>query len=130
MQFALPPRKSTQSPFFVHPFRSPLQRRRQPSTVALLSFALLLIIFLLLKAVPSQDSQRDVVLGGTPKVVIVTVLDHVVLGDGYMRKIIKNREDYATRHGTPRFIMCSKVSPINILITHIRRLREFLCQYI
>lgn len=36
----------------------------------------------------------------TPSVAIVTVLDRERLSPNYVGQIVKNREDYAVRHGT------------------------------
>lgn len=99
MQFALPPRKGHQA----HPYaRSPrisLQRRKQLKAVAVLGFALLSILFLFSHFFSSSESKSTTIVSGGPEVVLVTVLDHDVLSESYIKKLKKNREYYASRHG-------------------------------
>ncbi|PKY02636.1 subunit of Golgi family mannosyltransferase complex [Aspergillus campestris IBT 28561] len=97
MQFAVPPRRNLQSPYGRAP-RFSLQRRKQLKAVGILAFALLAVFFLLSQLFYTSTG-TSAVPAGTPSVVIVTVLDRALFSDAYIQKIIKNREDYAKRHG-------------------------------
>ncbi|KAL2005719.1 hypothetical protein VTN00DRAFT_10212 [Thermoascus crustaceus] len=105
MHFALPPRKSSYSfPYARSPRQGPsLQRRKQIKTVAVLGFVALSFFFLLSHLFSSSGSNEVSVPAGTPKVVIVTVLDRDYMTESYIRKIKKNREDYAARYGYANF---------------------------
>ncbi|PWY87654.1 hypothetical protein BO70DRAFT_332741 [Aspergillus heteromorphus CBS 117.55] len=102
MQFALPPRKTPIAPPYARSSRFSLQRRKQFKAVAILSFALLVVFFLLSQLFYTSTGTAAVPVG-TPDVVIVTVLDRVRFSEGYTQKIVKNREDYAKRHGYTNF---------------------------
>ncbi|KAL3479870.1 galactosyl transferase GMA12/MNN10 family-domain-containing protein [Aspergillus californicus] len=102
MQFALPPRKGHVAPPYSHPSLLTLQRRKQLKAIAILSIALVFIFFLLSQFLFTGTGTAAVPLG-TPSVVIVTVLDRELYSDNYLQKIIKNREDYAGRHGYSNF---------------------------
>ncbi|KAI9931327.1 hypothetical protein ASPWEDRAFT_166723 [Aspergillus wentii DTO 134E9] len=103
MQFALPPRKSPHAhPYARSSSRLSYQRRQQLKTVAVLGFAILTIFFLLSHFF-SSNTTSIAVPAGTSSVVIVTVLDRAALSDNYIQKIVRNREDYAKRHGYTNF---------------------------
>ncbi|KAL3490865.1 galactosyl transferase GMA12/MNN10 family-domain-containing protein [Aspergillus germanicus] len=102
MQFALPPRKGN----VVAPYsRSPLftyQRRKQLKALGILSIALIAILFLLSQLFNSSTGTAAAPLGAS-SFVIVTVFDRTLYSDTYLQKIVKNREDYAQRHGYTNF---------------------------
>ncbi|KAE8144930.1 galactosyl transferase GMA12/MNN10 family-domain-containing protein [Aspergillus avenaceus] len=102
MQFALPPRRNLNAPPYIRSSRLSLQRRKQLKAVAILGFALLTVFFLLSQFFYTSTGTAAV-SAGTPSLVIVTVLDRVRWSDTYIQKIIKNREDYAKRHGYTNF---------------------------
>jgi mannan polymerase II complex MNN11 subunit len=98
MQFALPPRKGnvvapySRSPFFTY------QRRKQLKALGILSLALIAIFFLLSQLFYSGTGTAAAPIGAA-SFVIVTVFDRTLYSDTYLQKIVKNREDYAQRHG-------------------------------
>lgn len=98
MQFALPPRRAPITPVYGRSSRFSLQRRKQLKAIALLAFALLTIFFLLSQFFYTSTG-TPAVSASTSSVVIITVLDRVVFSEDYIEKIVKNREDYAKRHG-------------------------------
>lgn len=98
MHFALPPRKTSQPPPYARrSSRSPLLRRNRIQLIAVIASATLLLLFLLSR-LSSWTSNRTPL--GTPRVVIVTPIDHNGYSPEYIQKIKKNREHYAERHGT------------------------------
>ncbi|PGH27263.1 hypothetical protein AJ80_00973 [Polytolypa hystricis UAMH7299] len=101
MQFALPPRRASHSPY---PRSSPSSslRRRQLKSFAILACVVISILFLFTRLLSSDSSSDGIVTGG-PKVVIVTVLDEQKLSDKHIQRIKQNREDYAERHGYVNF---------------------------
>ncbi|KAF9888106.1 hypothetical protein FE257_009242 [Aspergillus nanangensis] len=101
MQFALPPRRNLHAPY-PNSSRLSFQRRRQLKAVAILGFTLLAVFFLLSQILYSSTG-TSAVPAGTPSIVLVTVLDRALWSDNYIQKIIKNREDYAKRHGYTNF---------------------------
>ena len=107
MQFALPPRRTPIAPPYARSSRFSLQRRKQLKAVAILGLALL-TVFYLLSQLFYTSTGTPAVPAGTASVVIVTVLDRAGFSDDYIQKIIKNREDYAKRHGkdNPRGLSC------------------------
>jgi mannan polymerase II complex MNN11 subunit len=99
MQFAVPPRKGfSPAPYARNSFLT-FQRRKQLKAITILSVAFLAVFFLLsnLFYTSIRTAAGPV---GAPGVVIVTLLDRATYSDTYLQKIIKNREDYAQRHGT------------------------------
>jgi mannan polymerase II complex MNN11 subunit len=98
MQFALPPRRSPLSLPGAHSSRLPLYRRKQLKTIAIFAFAILALLYLLSQFFNSP-STLITAPAGTAGVVIVTLLDRQSLSEGYINKIVSNREDYAKRHG-------------------------------
>ncbi|KAL4792138.1 galactosyl transferase GMA12/MNN10 family-domain-containing protein [Aspergillus venezuelensis] len=102
MQFAVPPRKGHVSPPYAHSSFLTFQRRKQLKLVAILSVALL-ALYLLWPQYPSNSTGLATSSIGTGGVVIVTVLDRASYSDTYLQKIIKNRKDYAERHGYTNF---------------------------
>ncbi|RAH43251.1 putative alpha-1,6-mannosyltransferase subunit [Aspergillus brunneoviolaceus CBS 621.78] len=102
MQFALPPRRAPITPVYGRSPRFSLQRRKQLKAIALLAFALLTIFFLLSQFFYTSTG-TPAVSASTSSVVIITVLDRVVFSEDYIEKIVKNREDYAKRHGYTNF---------------------------
>ena len=58
----------------------------------------MIIIFLVAKLSSSSTGAP----AGTPKVVVVTILDHEKMSKGYISKVEENRKDYAARHGMLR----------------------------
>ncbi|EAU35796.1 conserved hypothetical protein [Aspergillus terreus NIH2624] len=101
MQFALPPRRNLHAPYSGAP-RFTFQRKRHLKAAAILGLSLLAVFFLLSQLFYSSTGTTAVPVG-TPSVVIVTVLDRALWSDDYIQKIIKNREDYAKRHGYTNF---------------------------
>ncbi len=98
MQFAVPPKKSFAAPPYACSSLLTYHRRKQLKAVAILSAALIAVFFLLSQLFyPSTGTAATPI--GTAGVVIVTVLDRASYSDTYLQKIIKNREDYAERHG-------------------------------
>ncbi|PYI02219.1 hypothetical protein BO78DRAFT_464147 [Aspergillus sclerotiicarbonarius CBS 121057] len=102
MQFALPPRRTPIAPPYARSSRFSLQRRKQLKAVAILGLALLTVFFLLSQLFYTSTG-TPAVPAGTASVVIVTVLDRAGFSDDYIQKIVKNREDYAKRHGYTNF---------------------------
>ncbi|KAL4932736.1 putative alpha-1,6-mannosyltransferase subunit [Aspergillus undulatus] len=102
MQFAVPPRKGTVAPPYARPSFLTYQRRKQLKATAIISAAILAILFLFSKLfnISTGIATAPIGAGG---VVIVTVLDRASYSDTYLQKIIKNREDYAGRHGYTNF---------------------------
>ncbi|KAL4752835.1 hypothetical protein BDW72DRAFT_170246 [Aspergillus terricola var. indicus] len=102
MQFAVPPRKGFSPAPYACASLLTYQRRKQLKTITILSVAFLAIFFLLSQ--PFYTSIRTAAGPvGTPGVVIVTLLDRAMYSDTYLQKIIKNRDDYAQRHGYTNF---------------------------
>ncbi|KAH8428295.1 putative alpha-1,6-mannosyltransferase subunit [Aspergillus melleus] len=102
MQFALPPRKNAHILPYARSPRISFQRRKQLKAAAILGFALVLVFFLLSQFFTSSTG-TTAVPAGTPSVVIVTLLDRALFSSEYIQKIVKNREDYAKRHGYVNF---------------------------
>lgn len=98
MQFAVPPKKSFAAPPYARSSPISYQRRKQLKAVAILSVALIAVFFLLSQLFYASTGTAAAPIG-TTDVVIVTVLDRASYSDTYLQKIIKNREDYAERHG-------------------------------
>jgi hypothetical protein len=99
MQFAVPPRKGFSPAPYARTSFLTFQRRKQLKTIIILSVTFLAVFFLLSHPFyPSIRTAAGPV--GSPGVVIVTLLDRAMYSDTYLQKIIKNREDYAQRHGT------------------------------
>ncbi|GKZ19178.1 hypothetical protein AbraIFM66951_008012 [Aspergillus brasiliensis] len=102
MQFALPPRRTPITPPYARSSRISLQRRKQLKAVAILGFALLTVFFLLSQFFYTSTG-TPAVPAGTSSIVVVTVLDRTAWSNDYIQKIVKNREDYAKRHGYTNF---------------------------
>ncbi|KAF7720013.1 Mannan polymerase II complex GMA12 subunit [Penicillium ucsense] len=102
MQFALPPRKSPHELPGHHSTRLPLYRRKQLKTVAVIGISIFAFLYIL-SHIFSSSSDSLSASAGTAGVVIVTVLDRQSFSEGYISKIIANREDYAKRHGYTNF---------------------------
>ncbi|OJI98496.1 hypothetical protein ASPVEDRAFT_147711 [Aspergillus versicolor CBS 583.65] len=102
MQFAVPPKKSFAAPPYARSSPISYQRRKQLKAVAILSVALIAVFFLLSQLFYASTGTAAAPIG-TTDVVIVTVLDRASYSDTYLQKIIKNREDYAERHGYTNF---------------------------
>ncbi|KAL4953121.1 galactosyl transferase GMA12/MNN10 family-domain-containing protein [Aspergillus filifer] len=98
MQFAVPPRKGHAAPPYGHSSFLTFQRRKQLKLVAILNAALL-SLFILWPQFSSNNTGLATSSIGTGGVVIVTVLDRASYSDTYLQKIMKNRNDYAERHG-------------------------------
>lgn len=99
MHFALPPRKTSHPPPFM-PSRSsrfPSLRRSKVKTVALVGLFVLAILFLLSRVVGGGGGES--IPFGTPRVVVVTVLQPDVYGAKYIENIKENRNEYAAKHG-------------------------------
>jgi hypothetical protein len=102
MQFALPPRKTSNPPPYSRPSRSTIQRRNELRTTAVLGCAIISILFLVYYMSASNVPTAVTEVSGVSdksKVVIVTVLDDDTYGTDYTQKVKDNREDYAKRHG-------------------------------
>ncbi|KAL4919988.1 galactosyl transferase GMA12/MNN10 family-domain-containing protein [Aspergillus aurantiobrunneus] len=102
MQFAVPLRKGPIAPPYARSSLLTFQRRKQLKAIAILSFALVAIFLLLPQLFYTRKGTAEAPIG-TAGVVIVTVLDRTLYSDSYLQKIIKNREDYAERHGYTSF---------------------------
>lgn len=97
MQLAAP-EKDPVTPLFA---RSPFltyQSRNQLRAAAILSVAFFIIVFLLIHLFLTSTGAAASPIGSSG-VVIVTVLDRAFYSETYLEKIVKNREDYAARHG-------------------------------
>lgn len=106
MQFALPPRKTSNPPPYSRPSRSTIQRRNELRTTAVLGCAIISILFLVyyMSASNVPTAVSDVSgISDKSKVVIITVLDDDTYGSEYTQRVKENREDYAKRHGKPNF---------------------------
>ncbi|KAL2835183.1 galactosyl transferase GMA12/MNN10 family-domain-containing protein [Aspergillus cavernicola] len=115
MQFALPPRKGPVAHPYARSSFLTLHRRKQLTAIAVLSVALLAVFFLLSQLFYSSAGAAVISIG-TPSVVIVTVLDRILYSDKYLQKIIRNREDYAERHGYTNFF--ANLTDYNSYIGH------------
>ncbi|KAL5001942.1 galactosyl transferase GMA12/MNN10 family-domain-containing protein [Aspergillus recurvatus] len=102
MQFAVPPRKGLSPPPYARASLLTFQRRKQLKAFAILSVALLAVFFLLSQLFYTSTGSAAAPIGA-PSVVIVTLLNRALYSDTYLQKIIKNREDYAQRHGYTNF---------------------------
>ncbi|KAL6238148.1 hypothetical protein BDW75DRAFT_237650 [Aspergillus navahoensis] len=101
MQFAVP-RKGLSPPPYAPTSLLTFQRRKQLKAFFILSGALLAVFFLLSQLFYTSTGTAAAPIGA-PSVVIVTLLDRSLCSDTYLQKIIKNREDYAQRHGYTNF---------------------------
>lgn len=99
MQFALPPRKSSQPPLYARSSQTSALRRRQLKTVAVLGLVVISVIYFFSHIFSSGTSVTSTTVANGPKVVLVTVLDEQSLSDKYIQRIKQNREDYVKRHG-------------------------------
>lgn len=109
MQFALPPRRTPITPPYARSSRISLQRRKQLKAVAILGFSLLTVFFLLSQFFYTSTG-TPAVPAGTSSIVVVTVLDRTAWSNEYIQKIVKNREDYAKRHGK------ATITPVTSLV--------------
>ncbi|KAF7563096.1 hypothetical protein G7046_g1035 [Stylonectria norvegica] len=99
MHFAYPPRKSSNPP----PFRPrssklPQLRRSRLKTVALILLALVAGFWFLFGS-PRNTPYHEHTPSGTPRVVIVTVIDPTAYSNAYLQTVRENREQYALKHG-------------------------------
>ncbi|KAL4803638.1 galactosyl transferase GMA12/MNN10 family-domain-containing protein [Aspergillus unguis] len=102
MQFTVPAHKSPGPSPFARSSILTSQRRKLLKAVAILSIALFAVFFLLSQFFYTSTGTTAAPIGSAG-VVIVTVLDRVTYSDTYLQMIIKNREDYAARHGHTNF---------------------------
>lgn len=101
MQFALPPRKTSQPPPYARASRKTSYLRQQQLRLAGYIVCAILTIYLLFHYVSFSDELVESAAPGTPPVVIVTVLDEQHMSDEYITNIRANRNDYAARQGQP-----------------------------
>lgn len=97
MQFAVPPRRSPHPLPIARSSRMPTYRRKQLKSVAILAFAILLLLYIIHHLYSTSTSVAT--SASTSGVVIVTLLDRQRFSESYINKIVANREDYAKRHG-------------------------------
>ncbi|KAL5046849.1 hypothetical protein BDW71DRAFT_60487 [Aspergillus fruticulosus] len=102
MQFTVPPRKGLSPPPYARASQLTFQRHIQLKAIAILSFALVAVFFLLSQLFYT-NTETAAAPNRAPSVVIVTLLDRALYSDTYLQKIIKNREDYAQRYGYTNF---------------------------
>ncbi|KAI9369252.1 galactosyl transferase GMA12/MNN10 family-domain-containing protein [Aspergillus egyptiacus] len=102
MHFALHPRKGPVVPPYARFSFLIQQHRKQLKAIAILGVALV-AVFLLLSQLFYTSTGTVAVSRGTPNVVIMTVLDPTLYSENYLQKIVRNREDYAERHGYTNF---------------------------
>lgn len=95
MHFALPPRKISHSAPYGLSAHTSKNRRNRLKLYAAMALSSVVIVYLLVRF---YSFCANLAPFGTPKVVIVTVLNSS-LGKEYMEKIKDNRKDYAARHG-------------------------------
>ncbi|CAD6581345.1 MAG: hypothetical protein ASARMPREDX12_000438 [Alectoria sarmentosa] len=100
MHFAMPPRKTSQPPPYARASRSSPIRRKQLQLVALIGCTLLLLIYLATHLFGSSGEKAP---PGTPKVVVVTLLDEATMSDEYRARIMENRKYYADKNGYATF---------------------------
>lgn len=75
----------------------PTYRRKQLKLIAVLAFAIVSFIYILHHIYALTTSVATSV--DPADVVIVTLLDRRRFSEGYVKKIVANREHYAKRHG-------------------------------
>ncbi|CAG7920871.1 unnamed protein product [Penicillium olsonii] len=98
MQFAVPPRRSPLP--IARSSRMPIYRKKQLKPIALLTFAIFSLLYIIHHTYTLIPTSVVVIPSG---VVIVTLLDRQRLSESYISKIVANREDYARRHGYRNF---------------------------
>ena len=100
MQFALPPRKTSQPPPYARVSRTPPRYRQQElKTLGYVVCGLLIVYVLFRSFIFSSTHEDDSVPAGTPSVVIVTIFDEGHMSEDYIQKIKTNCQDYASRQG-------------------------------
>lgn len=85
--------------------------------MAILGFALLTVFFLLSQFFYTSTG-APAVPAGTSSIVVVTVLDRTAWSNEYIQKIVKNREDYAKRHGKATATQSLSSCPVTLLMSH------------
>lgn len=104
MQFAVPPRKTSQPPPFARAaaLHNASQRRRQ---LQLLGYIVLgsLSLWLVYGWLSSPVVVDPVEIEPNPSVVLVTVFNEATMSETFIDQVKKNREDYASRHGYTTF---------------------------
>lgn len=104
MQFALPPRKTSQPPPFARAaaLHNASRRRRQ---YQLLGYTVLglLSLWLIYGWAASSSSVDAIEIEANPSVVLVTVFNEYTMSAAFIDQVRKNREDYAARHGYTNF---------------------------
>ncbi|KAH7160725.1 galactosyl transferase GMA12/MNN10 family-domain-containing protein [Dactylonectria macrodidyma] len=98
MQFAYPPRKSSNPPPF-RPRTSNIPLRPSRLRTILLLVLGVVGLFWLLSGPRKETPYREHVPSGKPPVVILTVIDPTKYSDAYLKTITDNREQYAAKHG-------------------------------
>lgn len=105
MQFAIPPRKTSQPPLYARTNASAsaaYKRRRQLQLLGYIVLGLLTFYLTLSFCFSgwSEDAEDgSAVIEGHQDVVLVTIFDSKTMSDDYMKIVKVNREDYAARHG-------------------------------
>jgi mannan polymerase II complex MNN11 subunit len=104
MQFALPPRKTSQPPVFTRAaaLQNASQRRRQFQLLGYIVLGLL-SIYVIYSWMASVPVSEVVEIESNPSVVLVTVFNEATMSTSLMDNVRKNREDYAARHGYTNF---------------------------
>ncbi|KAJ9642727.1 putative alpha-1,6-mannosyltransferase mnn11 [Knufia peltigerae] len=109
MQFAIPPRKTSQPPLYARTNASAsaaYKRRRQLQLLGYIVLGLLTFYLTLSFCFSgwSEDAEDgSAVIEGHQDVVLVTIFDSKTMSDDYMKIVKVNREDYAARHGYKTF---------------------------
>ncbi|KAH7149890.1 galactosyl transferase GMA12/MNN10 family-domain-containing protein [Dactylonectria estremocensis] len=98
MQFAYPPRKSSNPPAFRPRTSNIPLRPSRLRTILLLVLAVVGLLWLL-SGPRKETPYREHVPSGKPPVVILTVIDPTKYSDTYLKTITDNREQYAAKHG-------------------------------
>ena len=122
MHFAMPPRKTSRPPPYaarnnqssvsLPPAIRNLLRKFRPRTIILGVLGFFTIIWLL-RRTGDEGGRLAMVVGSSAPVMIITVLDPKA-DSKWVQKVKRNREDYASRHGTWSFLI-QHVTPHNRL---------------
>ena len=97
MHFAFPPRKtSNPPPYAARKSRSSSLRNTRLRTIAVIAVGAIGILYLIIRLF--SGSRRTYIPPGTPKAVVVTVMEPG-LSESYKEVLKDNRRDYASRHG-------------------------------
>ncbi|ETN43800.1 uncharacterized protein HMPREF1541_11124 [Cyphellophora europaea CBS 101466] len=116
MQFALPPRKTSQPPPFARAaaLNNASHRRRQLQLLGYIVMGIL-TLYLICGWLFSSPYVAPTEIEPNPSVLLVTVFNEAIMSQPFMELVRKNREDYASRHGYTNFF--TNVSTYDALVS-------------